>query len=190
MLYIGVDLGTSAVKLLLMRENGGICRIVSEEYPVFYPHPGWSEQKPEDWWKAVVKGIRELTEGFPESEIRGIGREDFILLLAKIDEIVDGVLDTAKVKAFRVPKGKIVEVYATTLHYAPCHTDPAKGFRVMVALPRLTNTDKPAGVAEGGDARYLRARNKWLLAHEESEEAKEGASVALIGVNIDLAGDI
>ena len=56
--------------------------------------------------------------------------------------IVSG-LDTAKVKALRVPAEVLVEVYATTLHYAPCHTDAAKGFRVLVALPKGTNTDKP-----------------------------------------------
>ena len=61
MLYIGVDLGTSAVKLLLMDEKGAIRNIVSEEYPISFPHPGWSEQNPEDWLKAVLKGIGELT---------------------------------------------------------------------------------------------------------------------------------
>ena len=50
MYYIGIDLGTSAVKLLLMEESGKICNIVSREYPLFFPHPGWSEQKPEDWF--------------------------------------------------------------------------------------------------------------------------------------------
>ena len=64
-----------------------------------------------------------------------LGTEDFILLLAKIDDIENDVLDTAKAKAFFVPKGVLVEVYATTLHYAPCHNYPAKGFRVLVALP-------------------------------------------------------
>ena len=64
-----------------------------------------------------------------------LGTEDFILLIAKQDEILDGILDTSRVKAFRVPAGVLVEVYATTLHYAPCHCDPAKGFRVLVALP-------------------------------------------------------
>ena len=53
MLYIGVDLGTSAVKLLLMDEKGGIKKIVSKEYELHFPHPGWSEQKPEDWYKSV-----------------------------------------------------------------------------------------------------------------------------------------
>ena len=60
-----------------------------------------------------------------------LGTEDFVLLLARQEEIAGGKLDTAKVKAFRVPAGTLVEVYATTLHYAPCHVDAAKGFRVM-----------------------------------------------------------
>ncbi len=58
MLYIGVDLGTSAVKLLLMDETGKIKKIVSKEYPLFFPHPGWSEQKPEDWLKNQWKGLK------------------------------------------------------------------------------------------------------------------------------------
>ena len=62
MLYIGVDLGTSAVKLLLMNEEGKIEKIVSREYPLSFPHPGWSEQKPEDWWTQSIEGIKELTE--------------------------------------------------------------------------------------------------------------------------------
>ena len=60
MYYIGVDLGTSAVKLLLMEADGTIRNVVSKEYPLYFPHPGWSEQKPEDWWNAVVEGIQEL----------------------------------------------------------------------------------------------------------------------------------
>ena len=51
MYYIGVDLGTSAVKLLLMEADGTIRNVVSKEYPLYFPHPGWSEQKPEEWWK-------------------------------------------------------------------------------------------------------------------------------------------
>jgi hypothetical protein len=116
-----------------------------------------------------------------------LGTEDFILLLAKQDEIRNGRLDTAKVRAFRVPAGALVEVYATTLHYAPCHTDAGKGFRVMVALPKGTNTEKPAGPLAGADAAFLWARNKWLLAHAESAEAAQGATVALTGVNLDLS---
>ena len=63
MLYIGVDLGTSAVKLLLMDEKGEIKNVISREYPLFFPHPGWSEQNPEDWKKAVLEGIPELLKG-------------------------------------------------------------------------------------------------------------------------------
>ena len=72
-----------------------------------------------------------------------VGTGDFILLLAKQDEIVDGVLDTSKVKAFRVPAGVLVEVYATTLHYAPCHVNETEGFRVAVVLSRDTNGPRP-----------------------------------------------
>ena len=60
MLYIGVDLGTSSVKLLLMDENGKIENIVTKEYPIYYPKTGWSEQNPEDWYSALVEGIKEL----------------------------------------------------------------------------------------------------------------------------------
>ena len=119
-----------------------------------------------------------------------LGTEDFILLLAKQDEIVDGLLDTAKVKAFRAPAGVLVEVYATTLHYAPCHCDSAKGFRVMIALPWLTNTDRPIMQNLTAEDPYLTARNKWLLAHSDSSEAKGGAKVGLTGENIDIANFI
>ena len=119
-----------------------------------------------------------------------LGTEDFILLLAKMDDITDGKLDTAKVKAFRAPAGTLVEVYATTLHYAPCHVDPAKGFRVLVALPQGTNTAKPEIKADGGDDAQLWACNKWLLAHVESSEAAAGAYVGLEGVNIDIADNL
>lgn len=115
-----------------------------------------------------------------------LGTEDFILLLARQEEIVDGVLDTAKVKAFRVPAGVMVECYATTLHYAPCHTDAAKGFRVLVALPEGTNTERPYFVTRNWEDRLLRAKNKWLLAHSESSEAADGAYVGLTGENIDI----
>ena len=116
-----------------------------------------------------------------------LGTEDFILLLARQEEIVDGILDTAKVKAFRVPAGVLVECYATTLHYAPCHADPAKGFRVLVALPWLTNTDRPLMENKTPEDAILTARNKWLLAHPESPEALSGAKVGLSGENIDIA---
>ena len=122
-----------------------------------------------------------------DSEVN-IGAEDFILLLAKEEEIVDGVLDTAKVKAFKAPKGAVVEVYATTLHYAPCQVGE-DGFRVAVALPYGTNTGAPALVAGNFDDKLLWARNKWLLAHKDTTEAEDGAYVGLVGKNIDITED-
>ncbi len=121
-----------------------------------------------------------------DSEVN-LGTEDFILLLARRDEIVDGLLDTAKVKAFRVPAGVLVEVYATTLHYAPCHVDAQKGFRVLVVLPKGTNTERPDVSNITPEDALLWARNKWLLAHAESSEAKDGAYTGLTGENIDIA---
>lgn len=73
MLYIGIDLGTSAVKLLLMDGEGEIKNIVSKEYPLEFPQPGWSQQNPEDWKKAVLEGIPELLTGFDASQVAGIG---------------------------------------------------------------------------------------------------------------------
>ncbi len=122
-----------------------------------------------------------------DSEIN-VGEQDFVLLLAKEDEIEDGKLDTAKVKAFRVPAGAVVEVYATTLHYAPCQLT-ADGFRVAVVLPKGTNTEKPAYEPQNEEDTWLTARNKWLLAHSESSEAKSGAHIGLTGKNIDISED-
>ena len=124
-----------------------------------------------------------------DSEVN-VGASDFILLLAKQDEIVDGQLDTAKVKAFRVPAGVAVEVYATTLHYAPCHVNQREGFRVAVVLPRGTNTAAPGAQPLKEEDKWLTARNKWLLAHPESAEAAQGAHIGLQGVNIDITSDI
>ena len=73
MYFIGVDLGTSATKFLLMDEAGGIANITSRPYPVEFPRPGWSQQDPEDWWRAVLEGIPELLDGRDASQVRGIG---------------------------------------------------------------------------------------------------------------------
>ena len=73
MLYIGIDLGTSAVKLLLMDESGEIKNVVSREYPLYFPHPGWSEQDPDDWYRESITGLKELLAGQDASLLRGIG---------------------------------------------------------------------------------------------------------------------
>ncbi len=124
-----------------------------------------------------------------DSEVN-LGAGEFILLLARRADIQHGILDTAAVKAFKVPAGIPVEIYATTLHYAPCHIDAAGGFRVLVVLPRGTNTDKPVFEAKCGEDTWMTARNKWLLAHEDTSEAKAGAYIGLKGKNINIADDI
>ena len=119
-----------------------------------------------------------------------LGTQDFILLLAKQDDIVDGKLDTAKVKAFRCPAGVLVEVYATSLHYAPCHADASKGFQVLIGLPAETNTDFRFANPINAEDKTLWARNKWLLAHADASEAADGAYVGLVGENIDIQNDL
>ena len=121
-----------------------------------------------------------------DSEIN-IGEGSFVLLLAKESQIVDGKLDTSVVKAFEVPAGVAVEVFATTLHYAPCQTSD-EGFRVAVILPKGTNTDKPVFKAKSEEDSWMTARNKWLLAHKDTDEARNGAHVGLVGENIDIKG--
>lgn len=91
MYYVGVDLGTSAVKLLLMEGTGRIVNIVSKEYPLYFPHPGWSEQRPEDWWSAVKEGLKELTANCDKSKVAGIsfgGQMHGLVLLDKDDNVI------------------------------------------------------------------------------------------------------
>ena len=90
-LYIGIDLGTSAVKLLLMDEAGGIKKIVTKEYPLEFPQPGWSQQAPQDWHKAVLEGIPELLAGFDPADLAGIGcggQMHGLVVLDKDDNVI------------------------------------------------------------------------------------------------------
>jgi len=90
-LYIGVDLGTSAVKLLLVNEQGEIKNAVSRDYPLEFPHPGWSQQNPEDWRKAVMDGISELLTGFDGKDVAGIGcggQMHGLVVLDKDDHVI------------------------------------------------------------------------------------------------------
>ena len=86
MLYIGIDLGTSAAKLLLMDETGGIQNIVTKEYPLEFPQPGWSQQNPEDWVRAIEEGIPELLKGSDASQVSGIGAGGQMHGLVVLDE--------------------------------------------------------------------------------------------------------
>ena len=120
-----------------------------------------------------------------------LGARDFILLVAHRWEIEDGKLDTACVKAFRVPAGTVVEVFNTTLHYTPCMVDDG-GFQVMVALPAGTNGPRPEAASDmpaAGDSYCYWKADKWVLCHADSPKAAEGGYVGLIGKNLDIACD-
>jgi hypothetical protein len=121
-----------------------------------------------------------------------IPSNDIVLLVAPLCAVKNGILDTSMVEAFYAPKGTIVQVYETTLHYAPCNgvkdgEVSKEGFRVIIVLPRDTNTDKPSLSEIDFEDKLLWAKNKWLIAHPDSNEAKNGAFVGLKGPNIDLA---
>jgi len=91
MLYIGIDLGTSAVKLLLMDEKGDVKKIVNREYPLSFPKPGWSEQNPEDWWTQSVEGLKELTADCDKKDIAGIsfgGQMHGLVILDEEDQVI------------------------------------------------------------------------------------------------------
>ncbi|MBR5509138.1 MAG: xylulokinase, partial [Lachnospiraceae bacterium] len=91
MLYIGVDLGTSAVKLLLMDGEGKIEKIVSREYPLYFPNPGWSEQNPEDWYTQTMDGLKELLSECDKSQVAGIsfgGQMHGLVILDAEDQVI------------------------------------------------------------------------------------------------------
>ena len=124
-----------------------------------------------------------------DSEVN-IAADDVILLLAKKEEVSDDYsLDTSKVKAFLVPAGTAVEIYATSLHYAPCHVKN-NGFRVAVVLPKGTNEalSTKTEILSPED-KLLTHVNKWLIAHPEGG-CSEGSFVGLTGKNIDTSTDI
>ena len=107
-----------------------------------------------------------------------IMESDTVLLLGRLQDVENGKYDTSLVKAFMVPKGVGVELYSTSLHFAPCKSDG--NFRVIVVLPKGTNLEKP----ENANDSLLFAKNKWLLAHKDSNQAKNGAHIGLIGENL------
>lgn len=111
----------------------------------------------------------------------GVAVTDIILLLGKQQDIeVDFTYDSSAIEAFMVPKGTVYEMYATTLHYAPCSVE-GKPFRNVVILPKGTNTDLEAKGAQPED-KLLAAKNKWLIAHADA--AIEGAFNGIKGSNV------
>lgn len=115
------------------------------------------------------------------SEINVAAMDAVLILGAQQDITEDFTYDTSRAEAFLLPKGTAVEVYATTLHYAPCNQGDA-GFRVSIVLPKGTNTDLEAR-HEGGEDGHLTAKNKWLLGHPEGG-LPEGSPMGLIGENL------
>ncbi len=114
-----------------------------------------------------------------------IAETDLILLLGRQQDIeADYTYDTGKIEAFYVPAGTAVELYATTLHYAPC-TAKGDGFRCVIVLPEDTNGELDFEPLRDGEDRLMTAKNKWLIAHEEA--GIDGAHCGLKGKNITLA---
>ena len=113
-----------------------------------------------------------------------IAASDLILLLGRQQDIQeDYTYDTAKVEGFFVPAKTAVELYATTLHYAPCQASEA-GFRCVIVLPEGTNQELDFSVASEGEEKLMTAKNKWLIAHEDAKIG--GAFCVLKGENISL----
>ena len=89
--YIGIDLGTSSVKLLLVSAKGEIINSITKEYPLYYPQSGWSEQNPEDWLTATEQGIHELMHGHCRRDVKGIsfgGQMHGLVILDKDDNVI------------------------------------------------------------------------------------------------------
>jgi len=114
-----------------------------------------------------------------------IAKDDIVLLLGLRTEIENGIYDTARIEAFHIPAGVGVELFATTLHYAPCGYQPQHPFQVVCVLPRGTNLKKPKmHNLQDPEAKLCLGCNKWLLAHRDSPDARKGACVGLSGVNL------
>ena len=112
-----------------------------------------------------------------------IAVNNLVLLLGREQDIeADDTYDTSRVEAFFVPAGTVIEVYATTLHYAPCTAEGENGFRCVVVLPKGTNTELDFAAGAEGEDRLLAAKNKWLIAHEEAGIV--GAFCGLKGENV------
>ena len=117
------------------------------------------------------------------SEINVAGTDAILLLGLQKDVTEDFTYDTSLVEAFLVPKGTAAELYATTLHYAPCSVDGA-GFQVAVVLPKGTNFPLEQ-THEGWEDQLITAKNKWLIGHAEGG-LPEGAHIGLVGENISV----
>lgn len=110
---------------------------------------------------------------------------DFVLLLAAQQDMEGNELPAGRVTAFYVPRGTVIEVYATTLHFCPCQVSD-EGFCCIVVLPRGTNLPLEHPRAETGEGRLLWAKDKWLLAHKDAPAVARGAYPGLHGENYEI----
>jgi hypothetical protein len=129
--------------------------------------------------------ILNAVEYHRSSEIN-VAVTDLILLIGCQQDIEeDYSYNTSKIEAFIVPAGTIIEVYATTLHYAPCNANE-DGFKCVVVLPRDTNLPLKNEIEKIGEDALLFAKNKWLIGHKDTDLGEQGAFIGLIGENISI----
>ena len=190
-------------KVLQGYRYDGICKVMEEQTPcpddvIYVPSMAEMEALDEakDFQNKAYGGLPiqigycnghnnklNALEYHRSSEVN-IAVTDLILLIGHQQDIEpDFTYDTAKVEAFLVPKGTAIEVYATTLHYAPCGVD-GNGFRCVVVLPRDTNTEIDFPLSKDWEDGLMTAKNKWLIGHPDA--AIEGAFNGLKGENITL----
>ncbi len=126
--------------------------------------------------------ILNATEWHSSSELN-VALTPLVLILGKRSDIKDGRIDSGKMKAFYIPEGAVIEVYATTLHFCPCQVSDG-GFGCVVGLPTATNTPLDAPVED----KLLFRKNKWLLAHEQNEALiAKGAVAGICGENYKIS---
>lgn len=129
--------------------------------------------------------ILNAVEYHRDSEINFTATGAVLIIGSQQDIEDDFTYDTAKMEAFALPAGMAVELYATTLHYAPCNLNE-DGFQVAIILPHGTNTDKPEETGKCAEDRLMTAKNKWLIAHKESGLEADGAFIGLKGENLSV----
>ncbi|MCS7120177.1 MAG: DUF4867 family protein [Nitrososphaerota archaeon] len=117
-----------------------------------------------------------------------VAATDLLLLLGRLRDVRDYTYDSSKAVAFFVPATSAVELYATTLHFAPINVHPY-GFIAIIILPIMTNAPLDTVPEKTGENRLLFAKNKWLIVHETSPAAKRGAYVGIIGENVEIRTD-
>lgn len=111
---------------------------------------------------------------------------DLILLVGSEQDIEDDYsYNTSNIEAFIVPAGTPVELYATTLHYAPCNVNE-DGFKCVVVLPKDTNLPLEGEIKKSGEDALLFAKNKWLIGHKDTDLGEQGAFIGLVGENISI----